>query len=129
LYGIEVRESGAGLLVEFWGEFDVFCIGEMKRILDEASSRLRPVLVDLSEITFLDLCSAREIAVRSMLRTHRPTFLDPSPQVTATMTALGLEGWPDALPGVGCGGPRVFPASPERIHEPVGARAWYELFG
>ena len=52
--------------------------------------------------------SAREIVVRSMLRTHRPTFLDPSPQVTATMTALGLEGWPYAPPGVGRSGPQVF---------------------
>jgi anti-anti-sigma regulatory factor len=103
LYGIDVRESGAGLLVELWGEFDVFCIGEMKRILDEASACRGPVVVDLSEITFLDLRSAREIAVRSMLRTHRPTFLDPSPQVTATMAALGLEGWPRLQADVGCG--------------------------
>jgi anti-anti-sigma regulatory factor len=108
LHGIEVRESGAGLVVELWGEFDVFCMGEMKRILDEASSRRRPVLVDLSEITFLDLCSARELAVRSMLSPNRPTFLDPSPQVMATMSALGFEGWPDALPGVGRGGPQIF---------------------
>jgi anti-anti-sigma regulatory factor len=107
-----VRESGAGLLVELWGEFDVFCVGEMKRILDEASSRLGPVLVDLSEITFLDLCSAREIAVRSMLRTHRPTFLDPSPQVTATMSALGLEGWPAARPDADRSGPQVFSDAP-----------------
>ena len=108
MYGIAVRESGAGLLIELSGEFDVFCIGEMKRILDEASSRRGPVLIDLSEITFLDLRSAREIAVRSMLCTHRLTLLDPSPQVTATMTALGLEGWPYAPPGVGRGGPQVF---------------------
>jgi anti-anti-sigma regulatory factor len=108
LYGIEVRESGAELLVELWGEFDVFCIEEMKRILDYVSSRRRPVLVDLSEITVLDLRSAREIVVRSMLRTHRPTFLDPSPQVTATMRALGLEGWPDFPPGTGRDEPYVF---------------------
>ena len=108
MYGIAVRESGAGLLVELCGEFDVFCIGEMKRILDEASSCRGPVLVDLSEVTFLDLCSAREIAVRSMLRTSCPTFLDPSPQVTATMTALGLGGWPYGRPGVDRGGPQVF---------------------
>jgi anti-anti-sigma regulatory factor len=103
-----VRESGAGLLIELWGEFDVFCIGEMRKSLDEASSRRDPVLVDLSGVTFLDLRSAREIAVRSMLRAHSPTFLDPSPQVMATMSALGLEGWPDALPGVDRGGPQVF---------------------
>jgi anti-anti-sigma regulatory factor len=101
LYGIEVRESGAGLLVELWGEFDVFCIGELERALKDASSRRGPALVDLSGITFLDLRSARELAVRSMLRARHPTFLNPSPQVTATMAALGLEGWPNVPRGTG----------------------------
>jgi anti-anti-sigma regulatory factor len=107
LYGIEVRESEAGLLVELSGEFDVFCSEELKNILDDATLYRGPVMVDLSQITFLDLRSAREIVVRSMLRANRPTFLDPSPQVTATMTALGLEGWPYAPAGAGRGGPRV----------------------
>ena len=108
MYGIEVRESEAGLLVELCGEFDVFCIEELKSTLDDATLYRGPVLVDLSQITFLDLRSAREIVVRSMLRANRLTFLDPSPQVTATMTALGLEGWPYAPPGVGRSGPQVF---------------------
>jgi hypothetical protein len=43
-----------------------------------------------------------------MLIPNCPTFVDPSPQVMATMSALGLEGWPDALPGVDRGGPQVF---------------------
>jgi anti-anti-sigma regulatory factor len=108
LYGIEVRGSGAGLLVELWGEFDVFCIGELERTLNDASSRSGPVLVDLSGITFLDLRSARELAVRSMLRAHRLIFLEPSRQVMATMKAIGLEGWPDVPPGTGRGELRVF---------------------
>ncbi len=108
MYGIEVRESGAGLLVELWGEFDVFCIGELKRALNDVSSRRGPVFFDLSGITFLDLRSARELAVRSMLRAQRPTFVHPSPQVTASMAALGLESWPTVPPGTGRGDPRVF---------------------
>ena len=108
MYGIEVRESGAGLLVELCGEFDVFCIEELKNILNDATLYRGPVLVDVSEITFLDLRTARELAVRSMLSPNRPTFVDPSPQVMATMSALGVEGWPDALPGVGRGGSQVF---------------------
>jgi anti-anti-sigma regulatory factor len=113
LYGIEVRGPGvcgpgAGLLVELWGEFDVFCIGELKRTLKDASSSRGPVLIDLSGITFLDLRSARELAVRSMLRTHRLIFLDPSQQVTATMAALGLEGWPNVPTGTGRDEPQVF---------------------
>ena len=108
MYGIEVRKSGAGLLVELWGEFDVFCIGELRGILKYASSRRGPVLVDLSGITFLDLRSARELAVRPMLSAHRPIFLDPSPQVTATMAALGLDGWPNVPSGVGRDEPQIF---------------------
>ena len=108
MYGIEVRESGAGLLVGLWGEFDVFCIEELTSTLDDATLYRGPVLVDMSEVTFLDLRSAHEIVIRSILRTHCPTFLDPSPQVTATMSALGLEGWPYAPPAAGRGGPQVF---------------------
>jgi anti-anti-sigma regulatory factor len=108
LYGIEVRESEAGLLVELSGEFDAFCIEELKNILDDVTLYRGSVMVDLSQITFLDLRSAREITVRSMLRANRPTFLDPSPQVTATMQALGLEGWPDFPPGTGRDEPHVF---------------------
>ena len=112
MYGIEVRESGAGLLVKLWGEFDLFCMGELKRTLDDASAHRGPVLVDLSGITFLDLRSARELAVRSMLRPQHPAFVGTPPQVTATMAALGLEGWSDVPPGTGrrttpaCHGPR-----------------------
>jgi anti-anti-sigma regulatory factor len=108
LYGIEVRESGVGLVVELWGEFDIFCIAELKRMLIEVSSRRRPTLVDLSGISFLDLQSARELAVRSLLYARHLTFRNPSPQVMATVGALGLEGWLNLLPDTGRGEPQVF---------------------
>ena len=108
MYGIEVRESGAGLVVELWGEFDIFCIAELKRMLCDVSSRRRPTLVDLSGIAFLDLQSARELAVRSLLYAHYLTFRNPSPQVMATVGALGLEGWLNLLPDTGRGELQVF---------------------
>ena len=108
MYGIEVRESGVGLVVELWGEFDIFCIGELKRMLCDVSSRGRPILMDLSGIAFLDLQSARELAVRSLLYTKHLTFRNPSPQVLATVGALGLEGWLNLLPDTGRDGPQVF---------------------
>ncbi|HEX6710537.1 MAG TPA: STAS domain-containing protein [Rubrobacter sp.] len=108
MYGIEVRESGVGLVVELWGEFDIFCVAELKRMLVEVSSRRRPTLVDLSGIAFLDLQSAREIAVRSLLYAHHLTFRNPSPQVMATVGALGLEGWLNLLPDTGRDEPQVF---------------------
>ena len=108
MYGIEVRESGVGLVVELWGEFDIFSIAELKKMLCDVSSRRRPTLVDLSGIAFLDLQSARELAVRSLLYAHHLTFRNPSPQVMATVGALGLEGWLNLLPDTGRGEPRVF---------------------
>lgn len=108
MYGILVRERDAGLLVELWGEFDLCCVEELKRVLTDVSSRRGPVLVDLAEISFLDLQSARELAVRSLLGAPYVTFLNPSPQVTATMGALGLEPWLNVSPGTGRDEPRVF---------------------
>jgi anti-anti-sigma factor len=108
LYGIEVRESGARLLVKLWGELDVFSIEELKRTLTDVSSYWGPILVDLSGISFLDLQSARELAVRSLLYEHRLTLLNPSPQVMATVEALGLEGRINLLSDTGRGGPQIF---------------------
>ena len=108
MYGIEVRESGAGLQVELWGEFDLYCIEELKKMLSEVFVCREPILVDLSGITFLDLQSARELAVRSLLYAHHLIFLGPSPQVIATMGALGLEGWLGVPPGAGLDEARTF---------------------
>ena len=90
LYGIDVRKFGAGLLVELWGELDMFCIDELKGTLADVSSCREPVLVDLSGISFLDLQSARELAVRSLLHENHLTLVNPSHQVIATVEALGL---------------------------------------
>jgi len=108
LYGIEVRESGSGLLVELWGELDIFCMGELERTLTDVSSYRGPVLVDLSGISFLDLQSARELAVRSLLYERHLTLLNPSPQVMATVVALGLEGRINLLSDTGRDGPQIF---------------------
>ena len=93
MYGIEVRESGAGILVELWGEFDLFSLARLREALSRVASLQRPTLVDLSGVTFLDLLSARELAVGSQVYSHHLTFGNPSPEVTASARAFGLEGW------------------------------------
>ena len=103
-----MRESGARLLVELWGKLDIFSIGELKRTLTDVLSYRGPILLDLSGISFLDLQSARELAVRSLLYEHRLTLLNPSPQVMASVEALGLEGRIKLLPDTGRGGPQIF---------------------
>jgi anti-anti-sigma regulatory factor len=93
LYGIEVRQSGAGILVELWGEFDLFSLTELREALNSVTSLRRPTLVDLSGITFLDPLSARELAIRSQLYSHYLIFANPSFEVTTSARAFGLEGW------------------------------------
>jgi anti-anti-sigma regulatory factor len=90
---------------------DIFCIEELKGVLTDVLSRRSPVVVDLSGVSFLDLQSARELAVRALLYKH------PSPQVIATFEALGLEGWLDHLPDTGR---RFSRESPEPHGQAVG---------
>jgi anti-anti-sigma regulatory factor len=99
LYGIEVRESGAGMTVVLRGEWDLFSLSDLRKTLNSVLDLCRPTLVDLSGITFLDLESARELAVRAQLYAHRLYLRDPSPQVTASIKAFGLGDWFRFRPG------------------------------
>ena len=101
MYGIEVRQSGTEFLVELWGEFDLFSLTRIRKVLNDVAGLQRPTLVDLSGITFLDLLSARELAVRSRLCSHYLTFGNPSPAVTTSARAFGLEGWTSFQTGGG----------------------------
>lgn len=93
MYGIEVRESGTGMKVELWGEFDLFSLSNLRGALNGVLTLQRPTLVDLSGITFLDLESARELAVRAQLYARHLTLHNPSPQVAASVEAFGLGNW------------------------------------
>ena len=103
-----MRESGEGLLVQLWGEWDIFNLGELKRMLTDFSSRRGSTLVDLSGISFLDLRSARELVVRSSSYRQELKLRNPSSQVVATLAALGLGGRLDVPPGMGRDGPKIF---------------------
>ncbi len=74
-----------------WGEFDVSSLPSLREAFDEASASGGPAVVDLSGITFLDLQSARELVVRSLIQAHQLVFEKPSPDVLASIRALGLE--------------------------------------
>jgi anti-anti-sigma regulatory factor len=108
LYGIELRESDTGMVVELWGEFDAFSLQDLREALSEVSTPRGSTLVDLSGVTFLDLQSAREFAVRSMLYAQHLSFGNPSPEAWASIKALGLETWLRLQPYAGHGEPPVF---------------------
>ena len=94
MFGIQVEESGLRVEVGMWGEFDAFSLPRLREALDEACSSGGPAVVDLSGITFLDLQSARELVVRSLIQTHQLIFQNPSPNVVASVKALGMRDRP-----------------------------------
>ena len=108
VYGIEVRESGVGVSVELWGEFDLFSLGDLRRTLNAVLDPRKKTLVNLSGITFLDLASARELAVRAQVYAHHLILHNPSPQVTASVEAFGLGNWIRFHPGADREEPPVF---------------------
>ncbi len=108
MYGIELRETGTGMTVELWGEFDLFSLRDLRGALSEVSTLRRPTLVDLSGITFLDLQSAREFAFRSLLYARHLSFANPSAEALASIKALGLEGWIHLSPNAYHGDPPIF---------------------
>ena len=102
LYGIRLKEVGEKASVGLWGEFDLCSLAELRETLDRATAPGRPVAVDLSEVVFMDLQSARELAVRSLIQAHQLTFENPSPGVLASIRAIGMgrtAGNPDVGPG------------------------------
>ena len=108
MYGIELRESGGGRVLDLWGEFDAFSLDDLQGTLSEVSRLRGPTLVDLSGVTFMDLQSARELAVRSLLYAQSLSFGNPSAEALASIRALGLEGWIRILPDAGRGEPSLF---------------------
>jgi hypothetical protein len=112
LYGIKVRESGAEVWVELWGEFDLFSLDDLRRTLNGVLDPRKKTLVNLFGITFLDLASARELAVRAQVYARHLTFHNPSPQVMASVEASGLGGWIRFHSGPDREDPPVFSEAP-----------------
>ncbi|CAN5543446.1 hypothetical protein BH24ACT21_BH24ACT21_12320 [soil metagenome] len=75
------------------GEFDLSSIVELRETLSNVASLRRPTVIDLSGVTFMDLQSTRELAVRSQLYAHHVTLLNPSWQVERSVRACKLGEW------------------------------------
>ena len=81
------------MTIQLRGEFDLTSVTELRTILDNVASLRRPTIVDLSGVTFLDLQSTRELAVRSQLYAHHLALVNPSRQARASVKACKLEDW------------------------------------
>ncbi len=78
-------------LVELSGEFDARDLEHLREMLDEAGERT--AVVDLSRVTFLDLQTTRELAVRLQIHAGNLVFRRPSWAVRASVAACGYETW------------------------------------
>jgi len=114
LHAIKLTEFDRdGTLLELKGDLDLFSLRELRATLDLVASLRRPALVDLSGITFLDVGSARELAVYSCLYGHHVTFVKPSWQVLASIGACGLRDKVRFGPITDLPAPEVFPELPD----------------
>ncbi|MGB3632938.1 MAG: STAS domain-containing protein [Rubrobacteraceae bacterium] len=94
MHVIEVRHSRNGsITVELRGELDLSSIDELCQTLSNVASFRCPTTIDLSQVTFMDIQSTRELAVRSQLYAHQVTLINPSWQVERSVEACKLGGW------------------------------------
>lgn len=87
-------EAGAldrtDFLVKLSGELDVYDLRTLHETLSLVLSTGLSTIVDLSDVTFLDVRCARELAIRSRLYDHL-MLRDPSWQAEASFKVCGHE--------------------------------------
>lgn len=88
-------EARVGML----GEFDACSLPQLRKSLDDAFASGRPVVVELSGVTFLDVDSTLELVMRSLIQGRLLSFVDPSSCVLASVRALGMPGSAGIRPG------------------------------
>jgi len=86
----ETNREIAGLILGDAGA-DVTWAENGREALDRGCSLGKPVVVDLSGVTFLDLQSVRELVVRSLIQDQHLAFKNPSSGVLASIRALGID--------------------------------------
>ena len=74
MHGIEAVDDGTGVTVGMRGEFDAYLLPDLREVLAHACASGKPVVVDLSGVTFLDLRSARELVLRSLTQASHIAF-------------------------------------------------------
>ena len=79
------------LLVELSGEFDARDLEDLREALNEAGEQ--SAVVDLSRVTFLDVRTTRELAVRLQLHSGNLVFRHPSWAVRTSVAACGYSSW------------------------------------
>lgn len=88
--GLQVRipSGDAEIEVRLYGEFDVHRLESLRRILSSMLGLGRPVFMDLSGVTFLDVLCARELAAQVRLHRNRLALCNPSWQVETSVATV-----------------------------------------
>jgi anti-anti-sigma factor len=77
---LEITETDDGFRLK--GELDMATAGDLSALLKTAADRLDPMVLDLSEVSFMDSSGLRALLEAAGLPTGAPVvILDPSPQV------------------------------------------------
>jgi anti-anti-sigma factor len=85
------------VLVKLSGEFDVRYRMTLEDTLRDCLASVRPTLVDLSGVTFMDTRCVWELAVYYQLGRGRIVFCNPSQNVGVSVAACDLEDWFDFI--------------------------------
>lgn len=94
MHGIEISQRDGDIgWISLSGEFDVSRLQELRSTLKAAVASQVETIVDLSEVTFLDLDSVRELVFHCGLSPEGVALVNPSWQVVASVEACGLEDW------------------------------------
>jgi len=94
LYGIETSQrNGKQSGVYLMGEFDLSRLNELKSVLGDAVAAREEAIVDLSEVTFMDLGCVRELAFYCRIHPDGITLINPSWQALASVKACDLGNW------------------------------------
>ena len=90
---IELELDRTDFLVRLSGELDIHERRTLQETLSLTLSTGLPTIVDLSEVTFLDLRCARELVTRSRLYDHL-TLSDPSWQAKVSLEVYREAAYP-----------------------------------
>ncbi len=128
VYRVEVRSAEEGTVVTAAGELDFAAAPAFRAALAEAVSGTRPVMVDLSRVTFLDACALRvlvEAAMSARDKGDNIVLVDPAPVTVRLLEITGLLGIfapASESPGMD----RVSPTRPEGSPSPTfrSPRGW-----
>ena len=94
MYSSEFSQNGGIVTrISLVGEFDLSRREELRKTLSEACTPEGTVMVDLSEVTFMDLESVRELAFRCRMSPGNICLVNSSWEASASIAASGLGEW------------------------------------